>query len=218
MEKIKVDVLREHGKLMKKENKIVEIGDMKVDVKQYLPVLDKAAFAMRVYNAGLSDEDLKENKHIIDSALVEVFYANELIRRYTNLTLPKDQLEAYDLIISSGIYDLIVKEIDEKELVELRNTVMAYINKKVDQDMQEYNTGRVLQAIIGGLASAIPTADEMKNIFSALSEGQGAPLDYTQLKEVVEKATESPSVDKSVKIGRDISAKIGADISAKTTK
>lgn len=204
MEKIKVDVLREHGKLMQEENKKVTIGDMEIEVRQYLPVLDKAGFAMRVYNAGLSDEDLKEDKHIIDSALVEVFYANELLRKYTNLTLPKDQLEAYDLIMSSGVYDLIVQEINERELIELRQVVTAYLDKKIEQYTQEYNTGRMLQVIMGGLVQAIPSADEMKSIFSSLEQSGGAPLDYSELKEVVEKATKPKAKTIKMDIGADL--------------
>lgn len=105
------------------EVKHVVWNEQTIEVKQYLPVNEKLMVISRVLN-GASDENNFANPVKIDVCMVlEILYA------YTNISFTDKQKEdvpkLYDLITSSGFYDIVKEAIPATELDMLEEGVFA---------------------------------------------------------------------------------------------
>lgn len=94
------------------EIKTVKIGDIEIEVKQYLPVNDKLALISNVINAS-------HDTNYPNPIKVEVNGSLEMIYAYTNITFTEKQKEdpakLYDILDSSGLIDAIISAIPEEE-------------------------------------------------------------------------------------------------------
>lgn len=95
------------------EIKTFEIGELIIEVKQYLPVEEKLELISSVLE--LSHDE----NNFANPVKVEVFMKLEILERYTNITFTEKQKEnpvkIYDLLSSNGIFDNIIHHIPEKE-------------------------------------------------------------------------------------------------------
>ena len=95
------------------EVKTINIGNITIDVKQYLPVNDKLDLIARVLN-GAHDENNFPNP-----IKIEVLGTLEIIMAYTNLSFTDKQKEdvskLYDLLEENNIIETIISAIPEAE-------------------------------------------------------------------------------------------------------
>lgn len=116
------------SKLNIKVNEEIETicwNDFSIEVRKYLPIKDKAEMISRIIN------NSNDSNEFYNPMRVDMFLKLEIIFNYTNINFTEKQKEnvnkLYDTIISSGLYDLIIKAIPEAELHYIQKTVYAVI-------------------------------------------------------------------------------------------
>ena len=128
------------GKLdLKKNQEVVELqidDDVVVEVKQYLPVNDKLELVSSVVNTAV------ENGNIVNYGQLDVLFAINIIKAYTNINFTEKQLEdiakLYDLLVSSGFYEAVKNTIPTSEtdyiyslIYRTANDIITYRNSAV---------------------------------------------------------------------------------------
>lgn len=174
MSKIKVKDLKDYATSVEAKDALIEVGGMEIELKQQTTLLEKVAFAAKVYNASVS---LDDGKHLISRAMYKVLYVRTFIESYTNLTLPKDSLEGYDLVVNSGLFEQLYNSVRKTEVEGLEKTVLDYIEEKEDEFKQDNSTEKIIGRMLDGINEMIPSSDQMSEMFSNLS---GA-VDYDAL-------------------------------------
>ena len=100
------------------EVKIVEFNGQDIEVKQYLPVNDKLEIIGSIINRSADDNNFA------NPLKVEVFTALEIIGSYTNISFTEKQKEdpskLFDLVVSSGLYEMIIHNIPHAEVEALQ--------------------------------------------------------------------------------------------------
>ena len=100
---------------LKKQDKsaIIDIGDAKIEVKQYLPIEDKIKIVESVLKNSADDNNFA------NPIKVEVYFNLEIIYNYTNITFTEKQKEnptkLYDLLEENGIFEAVIAAIPERE-------------------------------------------------------------------------------------------------------
>lgn len=163
MKKIKIEDLKKYSKNILEESVEIIIGEMEVGVRQHTTIIDKLDFVANTYNSSIENE---EGKHIINGALYDVAYKIGLISRYTNLTLPKDGIEAYSLITDTGIYDLVLKAIPDIEKKELDRITQRYLDDKEKEYNQINSSSMTIKNVVEAIANMIPDMDNMTKILA----------------------------------------------------
>ena len=166
MAKIKVGELRDIQKEFVKDIDIVNIHGVEIEVVQYLPIDKKIELATAIYKSCVNTDDglLITSETSRDIATVYL-----LTQYYTNLTLPQDVLEGYNLLISTGIYEIIKENIiDEVNRVEelVDNIKMEELIKYEQENTIMY----VIKNMLNELISKVPTADEAKKLIEEASK------------------------------------------------
>lgn len=109
-----------------------EYNGQNIEIKQYLPINDKAALVATILNYTLNNG---ENR-FPNPLQVEVFTSLQIIEKYTNITFTEKQKEdpakLYDLITSSGLWESIESNLDTKDygllLKYIRESIESYYN------------------------------------------------------------------------------------------
>lgn len=146
-----------------------ELEGKEIEIRQYLPILEKLSFITTIYESTVETEG---NRHIINSTWFDVFYKTGLIREYSDVELPEDSIEAYDLITSTGLYEHVYNEIPESEIVELERIVSNYINDREKAFAQDNSIGSVVLELAKGATGLL------KEVGGAIS---GADSDVVSL-------------------------------------
>lgn len=166
MSKIKVGELRDLQKEFTKDIDVINFHGLEIDVKQYLPIEDKIILATTIYKSSTNDEDglLAVNENTRD-----VLTTYLITQYYTNLTLPQDYLEGYDILISTGLYDAI-----KENIIDEVNRVEEIVDNMVMKGLVEYEQKNrlmyVVREILNELVNKIPTADEAKKFVEEASK------------------------------------------------
>lgn len=117
------------GKLKLKLNNGVQhikFNDLDIEIKQYLSVEQKLQIIGNVIN-----HIIDENR-FCNTIKLDVYLALEVIYNYTNIsftdTQKEDPVKLYDLFVSSGLYDMIIDNIDDEEITYLEEHTYAIID------------------------------------------------------------------------------------------
>lgn len=101
-------------------------NEQEIEVRQYLPMEEKADLVARVINNSLDDNGY------YNPLKIKVFLTLEIMYLYTNLTfttkMKEDGLKLYDLVVGSDLFIQVVKLIPEDEWKDLQNTVWHTIS------------------------------------------------------------------------------------------
>ena len=164
--------------LIKNNNiNIIEFNGQKIEIKQYLSINDKANLASNVLNYTIGNGTTR----FINPLQVEVYTLLQMVEKYTNINFTDKQREdpakLYDLIVSSGLWNLIFEKIDQTEY----NTMINYINKSVKAFYDYYNS-------VYGIIDNINKQYETMNLDATeIQKKLDNPENLTLLKEVLEK-------------------------------
>ena len=94
--------------------KTIDFNEQKIEVKQYLPISDKLDLIAKVINLSADDNNFA------NPIKVEVYSTITIIEAYTNITFTEKQKEnitkLYDMISSSGMFNVIAENIPAEEL------------------------------------------------------------------------------------------------------
>jgi len=104
----------------------IKIQDQEIIIKQYLPIEDKIKLITNVLQKSADDNNFA------NPIKLEVWFNLELIKAYTNIDLPEEDLEynptkVYDLLEVNNIFDLIAAKIDNGEYQQLYEWTMTTI-------------------------------------------------------------------------------------------
>ena len=157
--------------------KNIEYNGQNIEVKQYLPINDKAIIASNVLNYTIGNGTTR----FINPLQVEVYTLLQIIEKYTNITFTDKQREdpakLYDLIVSSKLWGLVFEQIDKDDYA----TMISYINKSVEAFYNYYNS-------IYGILDNINKQYETMNLDAIeIQKKLDNPESLSLLKEVLEK-------------------------------
>lgn len=134
---------------LEKETKVsnVEIGGVSVEVKHYVPILDKLLAIHSALEGAIEYNTINRGKA---EALLNV----NLVMLYTNINFSKKErdnvFETYDILEKNGVIDTIVSAIPEIEY----NAFMDYFTVSIE-DFNKYKTSAL--GIVEQLLDSVPT-------------------------------------------------------------
>lgn len=110
--------------------KLVQYNNNNIEIKQYLPIEEKMELITAVINSSIDENQF------FNPVKIELYYFLEIIDRYTNITFTEKQYQdpckLYNFFISNNMDKLILDNIDEHELIVLRESlnkcIMSYEN------------------------------------------------------------------------------------------
>ena len=118
------------------EIKNFEYNGQNIEVRQYLPINDKAVLVAQVLSCVLNND---ENR-FANPLQIEVFTVLTIIEKYTNINFTEKQKEnpdkLYDLIIGSGLWELIESNLDTKDY----GLLLKYIKESIESYYKYYNS------------------------------------------------------------------------------
>lgn len=185
MANIKVKELKETLKQNQKENiKVVDYHGLQIEVKQQTTIQEKINLVASIFESAINREN---GLHLLNYNNLDVAYKIFIVQNYTNITLPKNTQEAYDLLISSGLYDFIYDNIPLEERDRLEMTLNNHIDAEHDKYEQNLKLEKVIKDGINGLLSrldkyveSMPTIEEMEkmpNLVKNIYEGMRSGID-----------------------------------------
>lgn len=152
MKIIKVESLRNLQKDVLKEEYIdtgIQIDNRTVYVKKYTPIENKISILRTFYKSIYNVEG-------ISPVIVEVLRKTRFIKEYTNINIPKDDLEAYNILQSTGILNDVLNAMCQNEREEIKRIEMLIIKEFEDLESKKY--------INDTLTAIIPTEDGLKSV------------------------------------------------------
>ena len=157
--------------------KIVEYNGQNIEVKQYLPINDKATIVATILNYTLNNG---ENR-FPNPLQIEVFTMLLIIEKYTNITFTEKQKEdpakLFDLITSSNLWDLIVINLNTNDY----NLLLRYIKESIDSYYEYHNS------IFGILDAINKDYDGLNLDANEIQAALGNPENMELLREVLAK-------------------------------
>ena len=157
--------------------KTIEYNGQTIEIKQYLSINDKAIIASNVLNNVIGNGETR----FINPLQVEVYTLILAIDTYTNINFTDKQREdpakLYDLIVGSGLWELIFNEIDKEDYGHL----LIYIDKSIKAFYDYYNS-------IYGILDNINKQYESMNLDATeIQQKLADPENMALLKEVLAK-------------------------------
>ena len=103
------------------EIKEIEFNGQKIEVKEYLPINDKLELMSTVINLSMA------GNVFANPVQIEVYTVLQIFEYYTNINFTEKQKEdickLYDLLIGSGLKNIIFENIDSKEIEYIINGI-----------------------------------------------------------------------------------------------
>ena len=143
------EVTKEVNKILGDNVKVVDFHGTDIKIKQYLPIQDKIDLVGTAYISGIKFEDDLE---IIDNCNIMVAFRLLLAGAYTNIKF-NNNLRNYDLLIESGLYDVIRENIPVNELTDLEE-MLYYVVADGETESKQRNS---IPFIIKSFANKIAT-------------------------------------------------------------
>ena len=169
MANIKIGELREVLKQNKKDN-IIEIDykGLPLEIKAYLPIQEKLSLVASIFESAIGRDN---GLHILNDNKLDIAFKVLLVQTYSNLTLPRNIIESYDMLVSSGLYDFIYDNIPTEERNRLEMALDNHINAERDEYEQNLKLEKVIKDGIDGLLTrldkfveSMPTIEEMEKM------------------------------------------------------
>jgi hypothetical protein len=157
--------------------KTIEYNGQNIEVKQYLPINDKATIVATILNYTLNNG---ENR-FPNPLQIEVFTLLQVIEKYTNITFTDKQREdpakLYDLITSSGLWNVIMDNLNMNDY----HLLLKHIDKSIKSYYEYHNS------IFGILDSINNDYSNLNLDATEIAKALGNPEDMSLLREVLAK-------------------------------
>ena len=168
MAKIKVKELKNAVELNKTEKiKLIHFDSLEIEVLQTTTFQEKINLVATIFESAI---DRDNGLHILNYNSLDLAYKVLLVEKYTNLTLPKDYLQSYDMLVSSGIYNKIYESIPVKELSDLNMVLENYIDTERDKYEQKNTIQHIVKDLLSGLIDKLPSKDEAEEFIKMASK------------------------------------------------
>lgn len=160
MANIKVSELKELKNKITEEVKVFNFNDLEIEIVQYLPITKKIELAAIICGGCIDDDD---GLFVVNYTSKDILTVYFITQYYTNINLPKDFTDAYDLLISTGLYDFILENIEDDEWFD----VVDIIDNKIITELKKYEQQNTIINIIENaldtIINKIPTTEEAEN-------------------------------------------------------
>lgn len=154
-----------------------EYNGQNIEVKQYLPINDKASLVASILNYTLNNG---ENR-FPNPLQIEVFTMLLVIEKYTNITFTEKQKEdpakLFDLITGSGLWELIESNLDTKDY----GLLLKYIRESIESYYNYHNS------IFGILDSINNDYNNLNLDATEIQKALGDPENMALLRDVLSK-------------------------------
>lgn len=149
--------------------------EVQYEVKHYLPFKDKLEMITKIVNQSVDDNGFYNPMRVKLYTVLEVVYA------YTNLSFTEKQKEdpfkLYDLLVSTGIFVNVLKEISEHDWVDIQDNIKMIIDNV-------YNYRNSIYGILNNISNEYSGLSlEAAKIQEQLKNGEGVEF----LQSVMEK-------------------------------
>ena len=119
------------SRLFRFKNVLIDkIGNFDIEVKQYLPVIEKSELITRVLN-----NSVDENNGYYNLLKMDMYLALEIVYAYSNISFTEkqkeDPMKLYDMLNASRVLNLIIGLVPEGEFYYLNKTVHEMANNIV---------------------------------------------------------------------------------------
>lgn len=131
---------------MNESVKEVQLGETKIEVKQYLPVEEKYSFLNIVLQNSLEND-------IYHPVKVDMYFHLYLVYLYTNINFTdkqkEDESKLFDVLLTNGIIDGVITTIPEAEY----NMLVNLLNQMIEKN-EKYRT--TFAGIVGKFINDLP--------------------------------------------------------------
>jgi hypothetical protein len=173
------EVTKEVKKILGDNVKVVNFHGIDIEVKQYLPIQDKIDLVGTAYVSGV---DIGDDLETVDSCKVNILFKLLLVNAYTNIKF-NNNLRNYDLLLESGLYEVVYDNIPKDELfglhdmlfdvvedgkreIEQRNSIpfiiKGFVNKIVDFFSDEKKLDKFIKKMDKAVAKAKKEIDNFE--------------------------------------------------------
>lgn len=159
MANIKVSELKELKNKIVEDVRTFSFNDLEVEITQHLPITKKIELATLVFN-GCVDSD--NGLFVVNHTSKHIMMAYFITQYYTNINLPKDIIEGYDLLVSTGLYDFIIENFKDEEWFEVEDVISNKIMTELKKHKQQNSTQYILKNTLSTIINKIPTTEEVK--------------------------------------------------------
>ena len=172
MSKILVNDLKELAKQLPDTEVLSitnEFGEIihEITIKQHLPITEKIGLVSSIYKSAIDKDDTLS---IINRNALNIAYKVLVVKTYSNVNLPQDNVLAYDLLIKSRLFNQIYEAIPEEERIELEKVMDDYIKEKQERYERENALPNIVKNMLNGLVEKLPTVDEAHNFVEQASK------------------------------------------------
>lgn len=126
--------------------KEVQIGETKIEVKQYLPIEEKYSFLNIVLQNSLDND-------IYHPVKVDMYFHLYLVYLYTNINFTdkqkEDESKLFDVLLTNGIIDSIITTMPEAEY----NMLVNLLNQMIEKN-EKYKT--TFAGVVGKFINDLP--------------------------------------------------------------
>lgn len=145
------------------------------EVKHYLPIEEKLELVSRIINNSVDDNGF------YNPMRVKLYMVLEVVFAYTNLSftekMKEDPFKLYDILVSTGIFTVIVDVIREKDWVEIQENVWSTI-----KNIYDYKN-----SVMGILESVKEDYNAVNLDMEDLKDKMANPEDLALLKDILAK-------------------------------
>ena len=151
----------------------IEWNGINVVVRRNIDITEMIAFVENVTNTCFSTSDGTYMPELKDFAIRAV-----TVELYTNITMPEDLYERYNLLYSSDIWDVIMSNIDGMQYSNMLNAVKEKTKYIIDTNVMSINKNvndayKALDSIREQLSAVFDGIDpsDIRNLVGAISNG-----------------------------------------------
>ena len=131
---------------MNENTKEVQLGEAKIEVKQYLPIEDKYSFLNIVLQNSLEND-------IYNPIKVDMYFHLYLVYLYTNINFTdkqkEDESKLFDVLLTNGIIEGVITTMPEAEY----NMLVNLLNQMIEKN-EKYKT--TFAGVVGKFINDLP--------------------------------------------------------------
>lgn len=144
----------------------------KLCIKKTLPVKDMLEVVQNVVRGSFADDDLNYMPELTDFVLLR-----EVMSKYTNVDLPEDTEELYELLYRTDLMDVVLDNINGRQFTKIYNAINAKLKYMSETNIERF-AKQMEEAInkVTDLVSAFSSImddvspDDVSNLLAAVSK------------------------------------------------
>lgn len=166
MKNIKVGELNALKKSIKEEMQTVEFKGLNINVLRYLPISKKIRLIIESHMSASDDG-------VFDLYLFEIYFKKALVEMYSNINLPTKIMDAYDLVMETGVYDIVYENIPEREKKSLKDFKDKYLQSEKEKTDRQNSIVYVVKEFLKNIESKLPPLEDIEAFIKSLQESGG---------------------------------------------